>query len=283
MADGGAAVAAGMPAAVALRAATARFAFSPTARLDAELLLAHALGIERSALLLDLARPVPAAFVDAVARRARQEPVAYITGLRGFWTLDLAVGPGALVPRADSETLVATAVALLAKRPPAMILDLGTGPGTLLLALLDAWPAARGLGVDRSAAALDYARINAAAFGDRARFVQGDWASAIDARFDLVVGNPPYIAADAVLPDEVAGFEPVSALFAGDDGLDDYRRLAPVLPRLMAPDGLILLEIGFDQADAVAALLREQGLATQAHRDLGGNPRVIAAHRAAST
>ncbi len=262
----------------ALLDATRRFGFSPTARLDAELLLAHALGIERSALLLDPDRAVPASFGALVDRRARHEPVAYITGVRGFWTLDLAVGPGALVPRADSETLIETAVTLFAGRPPATILDLGTGPGTLLLALLDSWPDARGIGIDRSADALGYARRNARDAGGRAAFVQGDWAGAIDARFDLVICNPPYIAADVRLPAEVAEYEPAGALFAGVDGLDDYRRLAPVLRGLLSPGGTVLLEIGFDQAEPVAALLAVEGFATRLHHDLGGNPRVIAAN-----
>ena len=134
----------------ALNAAAARFTFSATARLDAELLLAHALGIERSALLLDLDRPAPPAFAALVERRAAHEPVAYITGRRGFWSVDLAVGPGALVPRADIETLVEAALGHFAAAPATM-LDLGTGPGTLLCALLAEWPRARGLGVDRSA------------------------------------------------------------------------------------------------------------------------------------
>ncbi len=263
----------------ALAEAAARFAFSRTARLDAELLLAHALGIERSALLLDLDRPVPAGFAALVERRARHEPVAYITGSRGFWTLDIAVGPGALVPRADSETLIEAAVALFEDRAPATILDLGTGPGTLLLALLDQWRDARGLGVDRSAEALGWAGRNAALAGGRAAFVQGDWTGAIAGTFDLIVANPPYIAADAALPAEVAAHEPAGALFAGADGLADYRRLAPCLAPLLAPGGAVLLEIGFDQAEPVAALLAGQGFATDLYRDLAGHPRVIAATR----
>ncbi|MDP1028571.1 peptide chain release factor N(5)-glutamine methyltransferase [Sphingomonas sp. KR1UV-12] len=261
----------------ALAVATARFGFSATPRLDAELLLAHALGIERSVLLLDLDRAVPAAFAALVERRAAHEPVAYITGSRGFWTLDLAVGPGALIPRADSETLIEAAIAHFADRPPTTILDLGTGPGTLLLTLLDIWPDVRGIGVDRSAAALGYARRNATIAGGRAMLVQGDWATAVAGRFDLVVANPPYIATGATLPPEVAGFEPAAALFAGPEGLDDYRRLAAMLRACVAPTGAVLLEIGFDQADAVGALLAEQGFATRLHHDLGGNPRVVLA------
>lgn len=261
----------------ALAEATARFAFSATPRLDAELLLAHALGIERQQLLLDPDRTVPPGFAALVARRAAHEPVAYITGSRGFWTLDLAVGPGALVPRADSETLVEAASAQFGSAPPATILDLGTGPGTLLLALLSEWPAARGLGVDRSAAALGYARINAAAFADRVAFVQGDWADALATTFDLVVCNPPYIAADEVLPAEVLEHEPAAALFAGPEGLTDYRRLAPMLRRLVAPGGAAIVEIGWTQAAAVGDLLRGQGFAVAVRHDLGGRPRALVA------
>ena len=263
----------------ALSAAASRFAFSATPRLDAELLMAHALGIERTALLLDLDRRVPPAFAALVDRRATHEPVAYITGTRGFWTIDLAVGPGALVPRADSEALIEAAVERFVDKPPATILDLGTGPGTLLLALLAEWPGARGLGIDRSAAALGYAAANARTTrgGERARFVQGDWAAAIDARFDLVVANPPYVEADAPLPDEVRAHEPAGALFAGADGLDDYRRLAPVVGRLIAPGGAAMLEIGATQASRVTALLNIEGFAVTCRADLGGRPRVLVA------
>jgi release factor glutamine methyltransferase len=264
----------------ALAEAAALFGFSATPRLDAELLLAHALGVERDRLLLSLDEvAVPPGFAALVRRRAAHEPIAYITGARGFWTLDIAVGPGALVPRADSETLIEVAAARLAARPPTTILDLGTGPGTLLLALLDHWPAAQGLGVDRSAEALGWARRNAALAGGRARFVQGDWTGAVACRFDLIVSNPPYIASDADLPREVADHEPGGALFAGADGLDDYRRLIPALPPLLAEGGLLLVEIGFDQAERVSALLAREGFECVLHHDLGGNPRVIAATR----
>ncbi|MBD8547480.1 peptide chain release factor N(5)-glutamine methyltransferase [Sphingomonas sp. CFBP 8760] len=261
----------------AIGAAAARFAFSATPRLDAELLMAHAMGIERSALLLGHDGPVPAGFAALVDRRAGQEPIAYITGSRGFWTLDLAVGPGALVPRADSETLIEAALARFAAAAPATILDLGTGPGTLLFALLDEWRDARGIGVDRSAAALGWARRNAAPFGTRAAFVQGDWATAVTGSFDLVVCNPPYIGLDEALSPEVVEYEPGEALFAGVDGLADYRRLAPVLRRLVAPGGAAIVEIGWTQADAVGDLLRAQGFAVDLRRDLGGRPRVLIA------
>ncbi|KQT35157.1 protein-(glutamine-N5) methyltransferase, release factor-specific [Sphingomonas sp. Leaf412] len=270
-----------MTAREALNEATAQFGFSATPRLDAELLLAHALGITRERLLLTLGdHDVPPAFDALVERRARQEPVAYLTGTRAFWTIDLVVGPGVLVPRADSETLIEAAVDHFAGTAgPARVLDLGTGPGTLLLAALAQWPGATGLGVDASDEALGYAVRNAAALAmaDRARFLRGDWARGVDGRFDLILANPPYIAADAVLPDEVARYEPGAALFAGAQGLDDYRRIAPDLPRLLSPGGVACIEIGHDQADRVAALLDAQGLRTTLRRDLGGNDRCLVA------
>lgn len=264
------------PLRTALAEAAARFAFSPTARLDAELLMAHAIGIDRNRLLLDMDRPVPPGFAALVERRAGHEPVAYITGTRGFWTIDLAVGPGALVPRPDSETLLIAAAAHFGARAPASVLDLGTGPGTLLLAALDEWPA-RGLGIDRSPEVLGYAVRNAAALGmrDRATFALGDWAAAIDACFDLILANPPYIGIDEPLPDEVRGHEPAAALFAGADGLDDYRILARQLPRLIAAGGCAAVEIGHTQAAAVSALFAEQGLDSVVHRDLGTRDRCL--------
>lgn len=258
-------------------AARALAAVSDTPRLDAELLLAHALGIGREQLLLGPDRPVPATFAALLQRRLAHEPVAYITGTRAFWTIDLQVGPGALVPRPDSETLIEAAVRHFTGRAPATVLDLGTGPGTLLLAALDHWPGARGLGIDRSAAALGWARRNAALAPGRAHFAQGDWAAAIDARFDLVLANPPYVGTEEPLPPEVARHEPAGALTAGRDGLDAYRVLIPQLSRLRAPGGLIAVEIGWRQAEAVSALFRAAGLAPAVAHDLGGRPRAVLA------
>lgn len=265
----------------ALATAAARLAgVSDTARLDAELLMAHALGVSRDDLLLRrLDDAMPEAFAALVERRLAHEPVAYITGRRGFWTIELSVGPGVLIPRPDSETLIEAAVAHFAGREgPRRILDLGTGPGTLLLAALDEWPQAHGLGVDASAEALAYARANGEAVAPgRADFVQGDWAAGVEARFDLILCNPPYIADAEELPVEVRGHEPAGALFAGAEGLDDYRRIVPELPRLIAPGGLAVLEIGWTQAEAVGAMVRDAGLRPSLHHDLGGRPRCIAA------
>ncbi|GAA0734799.1 peptide chain release factor N(5)-glutamine methyltransferase [Sphingomonas japonica] len=262
------------------RAARAFDPVSATPRLDAELLMAHALGCTRERMILaQLGDPEPGGFPDLVARRLKCEPVAYITKTRSFWTIDLAVGPGVLIPRADSETLIEAAVAQFGERGPTTILDLGTGPGTLLLAALDQWPHAQGLGIDRSPAALAMARDNAERLGmaARARFALGDWARGIDARFDLVLANPPYIGTAEALMAEVRDHEPGEALFAGSDGLDAYRAIVPDLPRLIAPGGAAIVEIGSSQGDAVAALVAKAGLVPTLRRDLGGNPRAIVA------
>jgi release factor glutamine methyltransferase len=241
-------------------------------------LLAHALDIPRMALLLDLDRVVDSTvFAALIDRRAGGEPIAYITGTREFWSLDLLVTPDVLIPRPDSETLIEAAVAHFAGTPgPAQVLDLGTGSGALLLAALSEWPAATGIGVDASAAALAVAAGNAArvGFGGRAAFVHGDWDAA-DGEFDLVLCNPPYVATGEVLPRDVVDWEPAAALFAGADGLDDYRALAPVLGGYLAPGGIGCIEIGATQADAVTALFVGRRLKVALRRDLAGLPRCL--------
>jgi release factor glutamine methyltransferase len=252
---------------------------SDTPRLDAELLMAAALNISRDRMLLQNPNgQAPDAFFEFIERRAKGEPVAYITGQRAFWTIDLAVGPGVLVPRPDSETLIVAAVEYFADSPgPARVLDLGTGPGTLLLAALDEWPRAIGLGIDSSEAALYYAERNAARLGmtDRASFRLGNWAEGIEATFDLILCNPPYVAEDAETGPGVREYEPAEALFAGPEGLDEYRRLAPQLERLLAPGGLAAIEIGFDQAKSAAALFEAEGMAPHVATDFGGRARTL--------
>ena len=256
----------------ALAFAASRLApHSDTPRLDAELLMAHALGVEREAMLLgDMAREAPAAFEALMIRREAGEPIAYITGRRGFWTIELEVGPGVLVPRPDSETLIEAALSHFGQAGPKRILDLGTGPGTLLLAALDQWPGAAGLGIDESEAALVYARRNADRLGlaGRAAFRRGDWSEGVDERFDLILCNPPYVESAADLPRDVAEWEPHEALFAAADGLSEYRRLAPQIPRLLAPGGLACLELGAGQSDEVARLFEGSGLTLSSRRDL---------------
>ena len=262
----------------AIAAAAARFAASDTPRLDAELLMAHALGMPRERMLLSqLDDDVPEAFEPLVTRREAGEPVAYLTGRRGFWSIELEVGPGVLIPRPDSETLIEAAVAHFGAASPATILDLGTGPGTLLLAALDQWPQARGLGIDASEAALAYARRNAERLGlsGRAEFRLGDWAEGVEGPFDLILCNPPYVAEADPLGPGVREWEPGEALFAGTDGLAEYRRLAPQIARLLAPGGVACVEIGASQAAAAGALFEAAGLRVAVRRDLAGRDRCI--------
>jgi release factor glutamine methyltransferase len=248
-------------------------------RQDAELLMAHALGTSVSAMKLShLDDTAPAWFEAAVERRLAREPIAYIIGSVGFWTIELEVGPGVLIPRADSETLIEAAVAHFGPNGPATILDLGTGPGTLLLAALDQWPEARGVGVDASGEALDYARRNAERLGlaDRAELRQGDWAEGVAGPFDLVLCNPPYVRDEAALIPDVVGWEPELALFGGPDGLGAYRILAHQLPRLVAPGGIAVLEHGARQEQEVAALLAAASPFTiSSRRDLRGTMRCL--------
>ncbi|QOT71101.1 peptide chain release factor N(5)-glutamine methyltransferase [Sphingobium fuliginis] len=274
-----------MGVAPALRQATERLALiSATPRLDAELLLAHALEIDRNEMLMrqrDLS--VPPGFEALLQRRLTGEPIAYITGARDFWTISLRVTPDVLIPRPDSETLIEAALDHFGARSPARILDLGTGSGALLLAALSQWPQASGVGVDISPAALAVARGNADRLdlSERAYFRMGDWAEGMDGSFDLILINPPYIARDVALAGDVL-HEPESALFAGADGLDDYRRIAPMLPRLLAPDGMAAIEIGYDQRLSVSTLLGDQGLSVGVRHDLAGHDRCLIATLAPS-
>ena len=267
------------PVRAALARAAAELAgWSDTARLDAELLMAHMLGIEREAMLLGrLDDPAPEGFDALVARRAAHESVAYIVGHRDFWTIRLAVAPGVLIPRPDSETLIEAAVAHFSAVGPKRVLDLGVGSGALLLAVLAEWHGATGIGIDASPVAVDIARKNAArlGFGHRAAIRAGDWGAGLDERFDLILCNPPYVESGAALAPDVREHEPASALFAGVDGLDDYRRLAPQISRLLVPGGLAVVEIGADQADSVLGLFAAAGLAGSVRRDLGGRDRAV--------
>ena len=254
-------------------------ATSDTARLDSELLMAEALHIDRDKLILSPPdKPVPRRFWTMVERRAKGEPIAYITGRRAFWNIDLHVGPGVLIPRPDSEVLIASAIEHFEGAPgPSRILDLGTGPGTLLLAALDVWPKATGIGIDLARRALSYASANSRRLGfeARVRWKLGDWAEGIGDRFDLILCNPPYIADDAQLGPGVREYEPDEALFAGAEGLDAYRVLAPQLPQLLEQGGLAAVEIGSGQARAVTDLLARDGLRADVAQDLAGRPRAL--------
>jgi len=252
---------------------------SDTARLDSELLMAEALHIDRDRLILSPPdRQVPKRFWDMVERRKSGEPVAYITGRRAFWNIELHVGPGVLVPRPDSEVLIASAIEHFeGTEGPARILDLGTGPGTLLLAALDVWPKASGVGVDVSRRALSYAAANARrlVFEGRVQWKLGNWAEGIKERFDLILCNPPYVAEGAELGPGVREHEPDEALFAGKEGLDAYRILGPELPKLLQNGGLAVVEIGHDQAKAVTKLLARDGLQARVAQDFAGRDRAL--------
>lgn len=266
--------------AIALREAAMRLAdISETPRLDAELLMAHALGLGRSEMLLRQAElAVPEGFAALVERRMRHEPVAYITGRQAFWDLELAVTPDVLIPRSDSETLIEAA---LEGTVPKRVLDLGTGSGALLLAALSAFPEATGIGIDASLAALAVAKGNATqlGFGGRSEWLHRSWRdtgwSDDMGRFGLILCNPPYIEDSAELSPMVAGNEPHSALFAGPEGLDDYRILIPLIPALLSPNGTAIFEIGHTQADAVHDLASSYGLSTELRCDLAGKPRTL--------
>lgn len=257
-------------------------ATSDTARLDAEVLMAHALGVNRSDLLLRHMRDhAPTGFAALIERRAAHEPVAYIVGVQEFFGLPFAVDPRVLIPRADSEVLVETA---LAERPDARrVLDCGTGSGALLLAVLAHLPHATGTGIDASAGALAVATCNAQALGlaERARMALANWreegwAGSLGGPFDLILANPPYVEDDAALDASVRDFEPGSALFSGPDGLDDYRLLIPQVPGLLAPGGLALFEIGATQEMAVTILGAAAKLTARTVKDLASRPRVVA-------
>lgn len=255
------------------------------ARLDARVLLAHAMGVAPLALVTWPERIPSAAeqarFAALLARREAREPVARILGRREFWSLEFEVGPATLDPRPDSETVVEAVLARLPDRDAELsLLDFGTGTGCLLLALLSELPRARGLGVDRSTAALAVARRNASALSlvQRVHFAACDWGRGLAGLFDAIVANPPYIPDDDIagLAPEVAGFDPRGALAGGADGLDCYRSLAPEVARLLAPDGVAVLEVGDGQAQpvlriAAAAGLRPAGI----RRDLAGIGRCV--------
>jgi len=281
-------------AAAAMADARARLARAgvQSARLDAELLLAAAAGVSRAAVIANAARidaDVLDRFEAMVTRRAAREPLAYIVGRREFFSLDLMVRPGVLIPRPETETAVEAALDFLRTHPAAYVLDIGTGSGAIAIAIAANAPEARVVAVDISKVSLEIAAGNTARHRceHRIAFLEGDCFSALDADgtpFDLIVSNPPYIARSeiAALEPEVRDFEPGIALEGGSDGMDFYRRIAAGLARWLAPGGEVILEIGADQAGAVAAMMHGAGCsATKRLRDLAGVDRVVRARRAA--
>ncbi len=276
-----------------LRALRERLAAAPDIarpEQEARWLLGHVLNLDDTALALDphaAVSPEEAARLEAfAARRIAGEPLARLLGTWEFWGLPMRLSAATLVPRADSETLIEAALARLdtqgRRRERWRALDLGTGSGCLLLALLHEAPLATGLGIDRAPDAVATARDNAARLGlsGRALFRTGDWAAGVDERFDVVLSNPPYIpSADiATLETAVREHDPHLALDGGADGLDAYRRIAAALPGLLAPEGFAVLEHGHDQREAVAAILGDAGLAVvESRSDLAGLPRALLA------
>jgi release factor glutamine methyltransferase len=285
-------------AALARSADRLRTAGVPDARLDARVLAAHVLGLDQpGALTVRGADPMPEAAqarLDAlIARRAAREPVGRILGRRGFWTLDLALGPDTLEPRPDTETVVAAVLDRVPDRAaPLSLLDLGTGTGAILLALLSDLPKAHGIGLDIAPGAVAVARENAVRHGlsGRARFTVADWRDGLaetPGPFDVVVSNPPYIPTGdlAALDPEVRAHDPALALDGGPDGLAAYRLLLPLAAARLKPGGWLAVEVGAGQAGAVATLMQDHGLTAPTRiADLGGVERcVIGAARSKKT
>jgi release factor glutamine methyltransferase len=281
-------------AATLLAAVRLRFraAGLPTADLDARLLVAAALGMPADRVVLAGATPVEAAAAsraDALAaRRLAGEPVGRILGVREFWSIPFRLAPDVLEPRPDTETVVEAALAAIARRGSRdlTLADLGTGSGAILVALLTELPRATGIGVDISEAAARVARTNAeaAGVGDRALFVVGDFAATLRRGLDLVISNPPYISSDemAGLSREVLDHDPRRALDGGADGLEAYRAILGRIDELLAPHGVVVLETGAGQAEAVSALAVAAGLEVEEIRaDLGGRARSVTARRQA--
>jgi release factor glutamine methyltransferase len=260
-----------------------------TAALDARLLLLAALGISPTDLITCPDTPLSPGQVETLAsysvRRLAHEPVARIVGEREFWGLPFRLSPETLVPRPDTETVVETALSLIPDREaPLRIVDFGTGSGCILVALLHELPRATGLGVDLSFGALVTARTNASdnRVGGRCHFALSRWGDAVSGSFDLIVSNPPYIASGVIptLDQEVREHDPQLALDGGADGLEPYRVLLGEAERLLAPEGLLAVEIGYDQAESLKSLAAAHGLEIlRVAHDLSGNPRCIAMKR----
>ncbi len=274
------------PATPSLRAAIAQSGLVPV---DAHVLLAHVLGVDRAWLIAHATDALPRDRADAffaLAKRRREgEPVAYLTGRREFHGLDLAVTPAVLVPRPETETLVEVVLERLPADRATLVADLGTGSGAIALAIASERPLARVIATDASAEALDVARANAARLGlANVSFARGDWVEALPPDtppLDAIAANPPYVAeGDSHLGQGDLRHEPVSALTPGGDGLDALRTIVAGAPARLAPGGFLAVEHGYDQSDEVRALFEAAGFeAIVARRDLAGIPRVVAGRR----
>lgn len=259
------------------------------ARAEARLLLAYVSGLTPAQLFSRSERPLDGeaerTFNALISRRATGEPLAYLTGTREFWSLPFRVTPETLIPRPDTETVVELALdAFSTRHPPAAILDMGTGSGCLLLALLTEFPDAVGTGLDASTGAIAVAQSNAVALGldGRCRMINGSWSDGLEGTFDLIVSNPPYIPGGdiASLERDVREHEPASALDGGPDGLDAYRELLPVAMGALNADGVIVLEVGIGQADDVSEIAEQVGLqVTNRRRDLADIERALSLHK----
>lgn len=265
----------------ALQSAAHRLAALPTARRDAELLLLHTLHRDRAWLLTHPEAEIPpaqlAAYESLLTRRAHHEPVQYITGRQEFFGLTLRVTPDVLIPRPETEHLVEAALNLIPQDSPSRVLDVGTGSGAIAIAIAAHRHHAAITAADISPAALAVARENAAAHHAAIRFIESDLLAALpNENFDLILSNPPYVPATDTLEPQVQNFEPHSALFAGESGLEIYRRLIPQAQSALVPGGWLLMEIGHDQRESLTHLLANwQNL--QFIPDLQGIPRVAIA------
>ncbi len=268
-----------------IRWAAAEFQDSPTPMIDARALAKSAFGLDEAGLIIaggHVAAVAPLGrFVSMVARRANAEPVAHILGVREFWSLELEIEPGILVPRTDSEAVIEAIVSRRPAHAPLRILDLGCGSGALLCALMNEFPHAEGLGVDKdpNASALTARNLSRLGFANRARAEQGCWFGPVVGSFDVIVSNPPYIRSidRDKLPREVRDFESPLALFAGEDGLDAYRKIAAGAPRHLVLEGLMVLEFGEGQGGSVNQIIREAlpHAKFAVEPDLAGRPRVL--------
>jgi release factor glutamine methyltransferase len=272
----------------ALRDAALRLTGGDSPQLDAELLLGHVLGQDRSHLRAHPEATLDAAqahrYAELVEDRRRGEPIAYLTGKREFWSLSLKVTPATLIPRPETELLVEQALALIAADADWDILDLGTGSGAIALVIAKERPRCRIAAVDISAAALEVARDNAQRLGiGNAEFLQGDWFSPVQERhFQVIVSNPPYVGiGDPHLAQGDLRFEPAQALSSGHDGLQDIRRIVADAASYLHVGGHLLLEHGYGQAEAVRGLMQAAGFTdARSVRDLGGHERVSLARHA---